>query len=80
MAVIQVVGTNLNLAKVNLVPCMSEAALSFSYFGQREDRLDSLAHIESITDAYSQYFVNDIEHTENNKYQKCKLSPVPINF
>ena len=36
-------------------------------FGQRVDRLDSLAYIESITDAYSQYFVFDLEHTENNK-------------
>ena len=42
--------------------------------------LDSLAYIESITDACSQYFVNDIEHTENNKQgQKCKLSE-QINF
>ena len=33
-------------------------ALSLS-FGQQVDRLDSLAYIESINDAYSQYFVND---------------------
>ena len=39
------------------------------------DSLGSLAHLESITDAYSQYFVDDIEHTENYKQgQKCKLS------
>ena len=38
-----------------------------------------LAYIESITDTYCQYFVNDIQHTENNEQgQKCKLSLVPI--
>ena len=41
--------------------------------------LDRLAYIESVAKAYSQYFVNDIEHTENHKHcQKCKLSLVPI--
>ena len=40
----------------------------FLSFRQHVDgRLDSLAYLESIADAYSQYFVNDIEHTENNK-------------
>ena len=48
---------------------------------QLADRLDSLAYIEGIADAYSQYFVNDIEHTENNKQgQKCKLALVPITL
>ena len=36
--------------------------------------MDSLAYMEDITDAYSQYFVNDIEHTENKLCQKRKLS------
>ena len=61
-----------NLAKVNTVPCMFTATLSLSWTASR--RLNSLAYIESITDAYSQYLVNDIEHTENNKQcQQCKL-------
>ena len=40
----------------------------FSLFrtASRQDGLFSL-YIESIVDAYSQYFVNVIEHTENNK-------------
>ena len=29
-------------------------------------------YIESLTDAYSQYFVNDIEHTENNEWHVQK--------
>ena len=46
-----------------------------SLFRTASRRLDALAYIESITDPYSHYFVNDIEHTENNKQgQKCKLS------
>ena len=57
------------------VPCMFTTTLS-----QIASRpLNCLAYIKSITDAYSQYFVNDIEHTENNKQcHKCKLSLVPI--
>ena len=55
------------------VPCMCAAALSL--FRTASGRLDSLAYIESITDAYSQYLVIDIQHTENNKHsQMCKLS------
>ena len=49
------VGKVFNLAKV--VPGMFTASLS-----QTVSTWDSLAHIESITDA-----TNDIEHTENNK-------------
>ena len=72
------VGAIFNLAKVNIVPCMCAAALTF---GQRVGRLNSLAYTESITDAYSQYFVNDIEHTEDNKQgQNYKLSLVPITW
>ena len=45
---------------------------SFSFRVSR--RLDSLAYIENITDAYSQYFVNNIEHAENNEqYQNYHL-------
>ena len=40
-----------NLAKVNTVQCMCAAALSVS---DSDKRLDSLAYIESITDAYSE--------------------------
>ena len=29
--------------------------------------MDGLAYVENITDAYSHNFVDDIEHTENNK-------------
>ena len=62
------VGT-IYFAKVNTVPCMCAATLSFRTASRW---LDSLAYVESITDAYSQYFVNDIEHTENIKQcQKC---------
>ena len=58
---------------------MCAATFSSSDNMYTADSLDSLAYIESITDAYSQYFVNDEEHTENNKQgQKCKLSLVPI--
>ena len=67
---IQVLNSISNLAKVNTV-----------LFRTASRRLDSLAYIESLTDAdaYSQYLVNDIEHTVNNKQcQKCKLSLVPI--
>ena len=63
------VGTIFNLAEVNTVPCMCAAVLSLS----------DNAYTESITDAYSEYFVNDIKHTENNRqYQKCKLLLVRI--
>ena len=62
-------GTIFNIAEVNTVPCMCEAALSL---GQRVDRLDSLAYIENITDACSQYFINDIEHTDNTKLSKVR--------
>ena len=48
---------------------MCAAVLSF---GQRVDKLDSLECIESITDACSQYFVNDIEKTVNNKVSKVQ--------
>ena len=75
MIEVLIVGTIFNLAKVNTVPFMCAASLSLSWTASR--RPDSLAHIESITDAYSQYFVNDIEHTENRQGQKCKLSLVP---
>ena len=47
-----IVGTIFNLAKVSTVPCMCAAALSL--FRTASRRLDSLAYIESITDAYSQ--------------------------
>ena len=60
MDVIQVldrVGTIFNLAKVKTVPCIGAAALSL--FRTASKQLDSLAYIESITDAYRQYFVND---------------------
>ena len=41
--------------------------------------LDSVAYIECIIEAYSKYFVNDIEQTENIKQcQKFKLSLVLI--
>ena len=44
-------------------------------FGQGVDRLDSLTYMENITDAYSQYFINDIEHTENSvKRENCHLN------
>ena len=46
-------------------------------FGQRVDRLVNLAHIEGFC-AFSQYVVNDIEHTKNKQSQKCKLTLVPI--
>ena len=36
--------------------------------------MDNLAYTESITNACSQYFVNDIEHTEN------KMMPTIIFF
>ena len=69
-----IVGTIFNLAMVNTVPCMCTASLSLSlslaWTGSKW--MDSLAYIESITDAFSQYLVNYIEHTENNKpCQKC---------
>ena len=54
------IGTIFNLAKVNTVPCMFTAVLSRI----ASTRLDSLAHIDGITDA-----TNDIEQTENN--QEC---------
>ena len=54
-------------------------SLSLSLSQTASRWLDSLAYVESITDAYSQYFVIDIEHTENNiQSPKCKLSLVPI--
>ena len=62
--VLLIVETIFNPAKINTFPCMFVATLSFE---QRVDGLDSLAYIESITNAYSQYFVKEIEHTENNK-------------
>ena len=68
--------TIFNLAKVDTVPCMHATGLSL--FRTVSRFLDSLAYIESITDAYSQYFINDIEHTENNNRVKVQLSLVPI--
>ena len=53
------VGTIFNLAKVNTV-CMFTASLSLSL---SRIASDSLAYIESITDA-----ANDREKTANNKY------------
>ena len=70
-----IVETSFNLVKINTVPCMCAVALSL-WIASRQ--LDSFAYIESITDAYSQYFVNDIEHTDNNKQGQKKLSLVPI--
>ena len=52
--------TIFNLAKVQFLSCVQLLSL----FRTASRRLDSLAYIESITDAYSQYFVNDIELTE----------------
>ena len=69
-----IVGTIFYRAKVETVLCMCAAALSLGL----TRRLDNLTYIESITDAYSQYFVNDTEHSESNKQQKCKLSLFPI--
>ena len=43
---------------------MCAVTLSFFLMASRQD---SLACTESITDAYSQYFVNDIEPTGNIK-------------
>ena len=51
------------------VPCMFAAAL----FLTASRWLNSLAYIESITDAYSQYFDNDIQHTENKHCQNYHL-------
>ena len=47
---------------------------SCNLFQTASRQLNNLTYIESLTAAYRQYFVNDIEHTENNKCQKCKLS------
>ena len=60
------VGTVFNLAEVDSSLHAYSCSLSF---GQRK-RLDSLSRIESITDAYSKYFVCDIEHTGNNEHVK----------
>ena len=74
-----IVGTIFNLAMVDTLPCMCAAALSLFLTASRW--LDSLTYIESITDAYSQYFGNDREQTENNKqsqsatYHLNKLLP-----
>ena len=52
------VGIIFNLAKVNTVPCMFTAtlslSLSLSLYWTASRLLDSLAHMESITDAFSQ--------------------------
>ena len=66
-----IVGTNFNLAKVSTVLCMSAATLSLSIV-EEVDRLESLAYIKSITNAHSQNFINDIEHTGNNKH--CQIA------
>ena len=67
-----IVGTIFNLAKVKKVPCKCAAP---SLFPTSSRWIDSLAYIECITDAY---FVNNIEHTENKQFEKCKLLLVPI--
>ena len=38
--------------------------------------------MENITDAYSQYFVNDIEHIENNKQgqNSSSLEQILVSF
>ena len=52
-----IVGNFFNLAKINTtVPCMC----SLSLFRTASRELGSSTYIESTTDAYSQYFVNDI--------------------
>ena len=58
------------LAMVTVPACVHPLSL----FRTASRRLDSLAYIVSLTNAYSQYFVNDIEHTENEHCQKCKVS------
>ena len=70
--VIQVldVGTIFDLAEVTqFLAWVKPLSLSF---GQRVDWLDSLAYTENLTDAYSQYFVNDIEETENKTVSKVQ--------
>ena len=47
---VQMVGAIFNLAKVNTVHCMFTAGLSLT----ASRLLESLAHIESITNTYSQ--------------------------
>ena len=60
-----IVGTILSIGKVGTVPIMSAATRSLFWTMSR--LLDCLVYIETITDAYSQYFVNDNEYTENSK-------------
>ena len=57
------------LAEVNTVPCMCSRSRRF---GQRVAGLIVYTYRKTTTDAYSQYFVNDIEHTENNERVKCE--------
>ena len=71
------VGTifNLDVTQSLYVCSRSLSSLSLSDSEWTANRqLDSLAYVECITDAYSQYFVSDIEHTENNKLSKVLTS------
>ena len=54
------IGCAFNLAKIKSFLFVQPLPL----FRTSGSRLYSLAYIESITNAYSQYFVNDIEHTK----------------
>ena len=61
-------------------------AAALSLFQTAGIWLDSLAYIESITDTYCQYFINDIQHTDNNSVKSVNyhlflsLEQVIISF
>ena len=61
-----VIGTFFSLAMVTTVHVYSCLP-----FGQHIDGLGSLSICQSITDAY-QYFVNNIDPTENNRLSKVQ--------
>ena len=62
-------GTVFDLAKLNSVPCMFTPALSV---GQRVDKTDCLACIESRTDMYIvNNCANDLDRTKNNSVKSA---------
>ena len=67
-------------AKLNTGPSMHSRSL----FRIASRGKDSLAYIESIIDAYSQYFVNDVEHTDSVKsvtyHLFLSLEQVSVSF
>ena len=55
-------------------------AATLSLFRAASRLLDSLANIESISDAYSQHFDNDLKHSEKSTCQKYNLLLVLITW